>query len=102
MKRLLSISLFAAAGIAGAGLALGIGQYVHPQVTHADEQFTSFAGCLTVVPKTWGDFIGASTYGLAFQDDRGTLRFVQHPPCGSIVSGVNPPQATIDLEIVRK
>lgn len=42
MKRLLSISFFAEVGIAGAVLALEIDQYIHPRVTHADKQFTSF------------------------------------------------------------
>jgi len=88
--------------LAGAALALGISQHVHAPVIHAQEQFTTFAGCINAVPKSWGTFKGASSYGIAFEDQEGTVRFLQHPLCGSAASNGNTPEATIDLEILRK
>ena len=39
--------------------------------------------CVVYIPSQWGKFQGASQgYGLAFQDDGGTLRFVIQMPCG--------------------
>jgi hypothetical protein len=29
----------------------------------------------------WGEYVGASSYGVAFKDSAGTLRFVAHFPC---------------------
>jgi len=41
------------------------------------------ARCKVTVPQSWGDFIGVSdSYGLAFRDSSGTLRFVRQLPCG--------------------
>jgi hypothetical protein len=68
----------------------------------AQEVFASLGSCTVVVPKSWGDFKGGSTYGLAFQDEHGTLRFVEHPNCGSVSSSMSAPQAAIDLEIEKK
>lgn len=68
----------------------------------AQEQFTGVTNCITAVPKTWGEFKGGSTYGLAFEDDKGVVRFVLHPTCGSINSPAEPPPAPIDLEIQRR
>jgi hypothetical protein len=39
-------------------------------------------GCVATVPKSWGQFRGASTQsGLAFEDSAGTLRFLTNIPC---------------------
>ena len=40
-------------------------------------------GCVSNVPKAWGQFKGGSAQtGLAFEDNAGTLRFVTNVPCG--------------------
>ncbi len=54
------------------------------------------AQCAVTVPPEWGEYQGASTYGLAFKDSSGTLRFVTHFPCGFDT----PP--TVALAIKRK
>ena len=89
-------------GVAGAAIALAIHPSGRPPVVHAQDQFSSFAGCVSAVPKAWGSFVGASSYGLAFQDDKGTVRFVQHPVCGNALNVNNAPIPDIDLEIVRR
>ena len=97
-----SIGIAVLGGILGATMAWTLhlrGNAVHAQ---AQEQFTSFAGCVTVVPKSWGNFMGASTYGMAFQDDKGTVRFIQHPICMNADSVASAPTPPIDQEIVRK
>jgi hypothetical protein len=39
-------------------------------------------GCVASVPRSWGQFRGASTQsGLAFEDSAGTLRFLTNMPC---------------------
>ena len=41
------------------------------------------ARCKVSVPQSWGEFVGTSdSYGLAFRDASGTLRFVRQLPCG--------------------
>ncbi|HSY58258.1 MAG TPA: hypothetical protein VK795_01795 [Terriglobales bacterium] len=41
-------------------------------------------GCVSSVPKAWGQFKGGSAQtGLAFEDSAGTLRFVTNVPCGA-------------------
>lgn len=42
----------------------------------------SAARCQISVPPDWGEFIGASNYGVAFRDDQGTIRFFSQMPCG--------------------
>jgi hypothetical protein len=56
---------------------------------HAQEYFSGVTNRITVVPKSWGAFKGGSEYGLAFEHEKGVVRFVQHPICGS----VNSPEA---------
>ena len=82
-----------------AGLAVGRWAFETP-AAHAQERSIEYSTCRVVVPKTWGEFRGASTYGLAFQDESGTIRFLLHPPCGSL----DAPTATsaIDLMVQRK
>jgi hypothetical protein len=73
-----------------------------PPKVHADEKFSGITNCVTVVPKSWGDFKGGSDFGLAFQDANGVVRFALHPPCGSVNSPAEPPPVPIDLEIQRR
>jgi len=40
------------------------------------------AQCVATVPKEWGDYVGSSTYGVAFKDSAGTIRFVTNFSCG--------------------
>lgn len=40
------------------------------------------AQCVATVPKEWGEYVGSSSYGVAFKDSAGTLRFVTHFSCG--------------------
>lgn len=54
------------------------------------------AQCVATVPTDWGEYEGASTYGVTFKDSSGTLRFVTHFPCGLD----NRP--TVALEIKRR
>jgi hypothetical protein len=43
----------------------------------------AMARCKVTVPQSWGDFIGTSeSFGMAFKDSSGTLRFVRQLPCG--------------------
>ena len=38
--------------------------------------------CKSFVPQNWGEYKGSSnTYGLAFQDNSGTIRFITNVPC---------------------
>jgi hypothetical protein len=96
---------FGAAGmLLAAGLAGGLaGRLSAPAIdAHAQEHFSGITNCVTVVPKTWGDFKGGSEYGLAFEDDKGVVRFIQHPSCGGVNSPAEPPTEPIDLEIQRR
>jgi hypothetical protein len=54
------------------------------------------APCLSYIPSDWGQYLGSSSYGVAFEDTAGTIRFVKNPPC-DISSTPSP-----DLEIHRK
>ena len=92
-----NVGLLLIAGVAGAAIAR-----VHARPVHAQEKFSGMTNCITVVPKGWGSFKGGSEYGLAFEDEKGTLRFVLHPTCGSPGSPLDPPPAPIDLEVQRR
>ena len=84
-------------------LGMALGQIHDSQSTvHAQESFSGMINCITVVPKSWGEFKGGSAYGLAFQDKDGNVRFILHPSCGSLNSPLEPPPAAIDLEIERR
>jgi hypothetical protein len=87
-----------------AGLVGGIaGRLTAPERTvHAQENYSGLASCITAVPKSWGEFRGGSEYGLAFEDEKGVLRFALHPGCGSADSRGLPPAAPMDLEIQRR
>jgi hypothetical protein len=102
MERLKAAVYALAGGIAGAALATTLHTHSQPAVVHAQDQFTTIGGCVSAVPKSWGHFVGASTYGLAFEDEQGTVRFIQHPVCGNALSISSAPSATVDQEIVRR
>ena len=72
----------------------------HLPVAHAQDQMQGYPSCVNVVPKEWGTFMGASAFGLAFQDSQGTLRFLQHPNCNPDAS--SKPMAVVDLQIQRR
>jgi hypothetical protein len=86
-----------------AGLAVGFaGERMRPvTAVHAEEKFSAMHGCIAGVPKWWGTFQGASEYGLAFEDNTGTVRFLARPSCGSGESMAQP-DAAVDLKIDRK
>jgi hypothetical protein len=67
---------------------------------HAQEKSNGSGSCSVTVPKSWGEYKGASAYGLAFQDTNGTLRFLLHPACGSLSSYSD--YGSPDLELVRR
>ena len=73
--------------------------YPRSSSVHAEERGET-ATCMVGVPKSWGEFRGASAYGLAFQDENGTLRFLLHPSCGNFNSPTDNPY--VDLEILRR
>ena len=85
-----------------AGVTGGVIARVHTPQVHAQEKFSGITNCVTVVPKSWGEYKGGSDYGLAFEDNEGNLRFVLHPTCGSPNSPAEPPPAPIDLEVQRR
>lgn len=73
MKKLIFIVVFGALGI----LSYSLGG----PVTSAEAQ--AMARCKVTVPQSWGEFVGMSdSYGLAFKDSSGTLRFVRQLPFG--------------------
>jgi hypothetical protein len=91
------------------GLAVLSGIYVGrlhstPTTVHAQDYPLGSSTCVAIVPKAWGEFKGGSSYGLAFQDPEGRIRFVLHPPCGgAIVNGTQEPASTyVALELRRK
>jgi hypothetical protein len=98
MKGLTGFCLVLAGMISG----VCIGDHIAPATVHAQNGFGSLSGCLTAVPKDWGDFVGASTYGMVFEDREGTLRFLQRPVCSTSNSANNVPTSAVDLQIVRK
>lgn len=94
-----TVGMLLVAAIAG-GVA---GRVTSPAAkVQAQERFTGITNCVTAVPKSWGEFKGGSDYGLAFEDDKGVVRFVLHPSCGSLNSPAEPPPMAIDLEVQRR
>jgi hypothetical protein len=93
------ISLFVLIGLAG----VIVGRISAPATkVNAQEKFSGITDCTAVVPKSWGEFKGASEYGLAFQDENGVVRFLLHPACTAVNSPTDPPPAAIDLEVKRR
>ena len=68
---------------------------------HAQDKPSGTLTCSVTVPKSWGEYKGASAYGLAFQDLNGTLRFLLHPSCGNL-SGSYSDYSGADLELQRR
>src|ERR1700733_13832701 len=101
MKILEALGFTMVGAITGAVFATGFHGFQRTVVVHAQDQFTTFAGCVSNVPRSWGNFMGASSYGLAFQDEKGTVRFVQHPVCGAQYDN-SAPVPSLGLEIVRR
>jgi hypothetical protein len=102
--RIKSVAAFHLVSVVAAGaVGVFVGQAFQPkQDVHAQDQFNGVTNCVTSVPKAWGDFKGGSTYGLAFQDNAGVVRFILHPSCGSLNSPAQPPVSAIDLRIDRQ
>ena len=97
--RLSEVGLLLLAGVVGNVLGR---MRTSDTTVHAQERFSGVTNCVTVVPKSWGDFKGGSDYGLAFEDNQGVVRFLLHPSCGSVNSPAEPPPAAIDLEVQRR
>jgi hypothetical protein len=75
-----------------------VGRFYNPVSTvHAQD---SYSNCVVSVPKDWGEFRGGSEFGLAFEDQLGTLRFMLHPPCGSLNAPTD--NTSVDLKVIRK
>ena len=67
--------------IAVVGLIGVVSYFVGVRITPAEAQ--AMSRCKVSVPQSWGEFVGISdSYGLAFRDSSGTLRFVRQLPCG--------------------
>lgn len=91
------LAMLLAVGVIGG--VVGRNYPVVPRV-HAQENFNGTTSCTVTVPKSWGEFKGASAYGLAFQDPNGTLRFLLHPACGNVRSYTE--SGPSDLELQRR
>jgi len=87
MKRLVFVLCFAV------GLASVASYMIRTRV-----QAAGVAGhpCTSFVPKEWGQFRGASSYGMEFEDSEGTIRFIKNPPCDPTFT------ARADLELRRQ
>ena len=56
---------------------------LHLHSDHVVNAQTYSSRCIANVPREWGAFKGVSqSYGIAFEDASGTLRFVNQFPCG--------------------
>jgi hypothetical protein len=78
------------------------GRFCSVSPVHAQGQPSEAGMCTSSVPKSWGEFRGASGYGLAFVDQAGTIRFLRNPSCdnGTSSSANTPP--LVDLKVERK
>ena len=65
------------------GLILLASMWMDVRRTKADPQSNTFgAPCVSYVPQAWGEYKGGSYQTrLAFQDGKGTMRFVTNMPC---------------------
>jgi hypothetical protein len=99
-RTLISIGKLALVLLAGVvGGMVGRGHSSGSSV-HAQEKAIEPANCMVAVPKSWGEYKGASAYGLAFEDQNGTLRYLLHPTCGNLNSPTDNPY--VDLEVLRR
>ena len=69
-------------------------------VVHAQSAGNETANCIIAVPNSWGVFMGASDFGIAFQDQKGAIRFVAHPSCANMNAPTD--VYAVDLKVVRK
>lgn len=92
-------ALLLIAGILG---GVAIQRYLPLRTVHAEDQLNGGSACTSEVPKSWGEYKGGSEYGLVFEDQNGTLRFLLHPPCGSMNSSNALPTPVVDLRLERK
>lgn len=95
MRYLGAAIIFLAGSTAGWMLGLHLGKAVPP--VYAQGSNTIDSGCTSFIPESWGSFRGTSTHGFVFEDRQGTIRVIQHPPCGS--SGGSP---RLDMLIMRR
>lgn len=71
--------------LAGSLLGVLLGGWLHGplrQVRAAADPNLIESGCVSSIPSSWGGFRGTSTHGFVFEDNQGTIRVIQHPPCG--------------------
>jgi hypothetical protein len=81
-----------------------LGRVRNPQTeVHAQDKVFGSSTCTATVSSSLGEFKGGSSYGLAFQDSQGVIRFILNPPCGgAIVNGYQQAaNAYVALEIQR-
>jgi hypothetical protein len=84
------------AGVAALTMALGLILFIRVRTARGSAQgvYTGDPGCVSYVPKEWGQFVGSSALtGIGFEERDGTLRFVTSLPCGTA--------PTIALEVRR-
>ena len=74
--------------------------YNPPSAVHAQSTADANSNCVVSVPRAWGEFKGGSVFGLTFEDQTGTLRFLLHPPCGSLSTPTD--YNVVDLKVIRK
>lgn len=79
MQRRILILLVGCFGLVAVGTSLKLAAVAHAQDTPA-----SVSACKSIVPKAWGAYRGSSPFGLTFEDEKGTLRFIDRPSCGAI------------------
>ena len=77
-------------------LAVVVASFLTGKVQGKSGPAQDLSRCAIVVPQDWGEYVGSGSYGAAFRDANGTLRFVNKFPCG--LEGA--PQVV--LEIRRK
>lgn len=78
------------------------GRFCTVSAVHAQASYSETEMCTASVPKSWGEFRGASSYGIAFEDQGGTIRFLRNPSCDSGASSTSNPLALVDLKVGRK
>lgn len=78
--------------IAAFGLAAAV--WLQPAAVPQDQ---TVGRCVVSIPTQWGTFRGAAQgYGLVFEDNAGTLRFMNQMPCGLEGAPI------VSLEVRRK
>ena len=89
-----------ALALLGVGFGIGwlTGHKVQIPVAHAQEQSSIIGSCSLTIPKEWGEYKGASDWGLAFQDEQGNLRFLRHTRCD--IAGGNSDPKSNDWELM--